>query len=91
MDFIGFDLGKVSSQVCIITEGGELVERRIRADREQIGKLLGGRPKARILIEASTESEWVARYLEGLGHEGGRRRHQLRPDVRHPQPQGEDR
>lgn len=69
MDFIGFDLGKVSSQVCIITEGGELVERRIRTDREQIGKLLGGRPRARILIEASTESEWVARYLEGLGHE----------------------
>jgi hypothetical protein len=34
MDFIGFDLGKVSSQVCIITEGGELVERRIRTDRE---------------------------------------------------------
>lgn len=69
MDFIGFDLGKVSSQVCIITEGGELVERRIRTDRDQIDKLLGGRPGARILIEASTESEWVARYLEGLGHE----------------------
>jgi len=69
MDFIGFDLGKVSSQVCIITEGGELVERRIRTDREQIGKLLGDRPGARILIEASTESEWVARFLEGLGHE----------------------
>ena len=43
MDFIGFDLGKVSSQVCIITEGGELVERRVRTDREQITKLLGGR------------------------------------------------
>ena len=69
MDFIGFDLGKVSSQVCISTEGGELVERRIRPDREQIGKLLGGWPGARILIEASTESEWVARFLEGLGHE----------------------
>jgi hypothetical protein len=26
-------------------------------------------PRARILIEASTESEWVARCLEGLGHE----------------------
>jgi transposase len=69
MDFIGFDLGKVSSQVCIITEGGELVERRIRTDREQIGKLFGGRHRARILIEASTESEWVARFLESLGHE----------------------
>jgi hypothetical protein len=30
MDFIGFDLGKVSSQVCIITEDGEFLERRIK-------------------------------------------------------------
>jgi hypothetical protein len=27
------------------------------------------RPRARILLEASTESEWVARCLEQLGHE----------------------
>src|SRR5262245_20984870 len=31
--------------------------------------MLGARPRARILIEASTESEWVARGLEALGHE----------------------
>jgi transposase len=29
----------------------------------------GSRPHARILIEASTDSEWVARCLEALGHE----------------------
>jgi transposase len=69
MNFIGFDLGKVSSQVCIITVDGELIERRIRTDREQLARLLDGQTQARILIEASTESEWVARYLEGLGHE----------------------
>ena len=69
MDFIGFDLGKVSSQVCITTEDGELIERRIKTDREHISELLGSRPPARILIESGTESEWVARYLEGMGHE----------------------
>lgn len=69
MDFIGFDLGKVSSQLCILTEDGELIERRIRTDREHIRKLLGNRTSARILIESSTESEWVARLLEHLGHE----------------------
>ena len=68
MDFIGFDLGKVFSQVCIITEDGELLERRIKTDREHISELLTKRPPARILIESSTESEWVARYLEDLGH-----------------------
>jgi transposase len=69
MDFIGFDLGKVSSQVCIITQDGELIERRITTDREHLAKLLGNRAPAHILIESATESEWVARYLEELGHE----------------------
>lgn len=69
MDFIGFDLGKVASQVCIITEDGELIERRIKTNREHLAELLGKRPPSRILIESSTESEWVARYLEELGHE----------------------
>jgi transposase len=31
--------------------------------------VLGDRPRARILLEASTDSEWVTRCLEGLGHE----------------------
>ena len=69
MDSIGFDLGKVASQVCIISEEGELLERRVKTEREQIAQLLGTRPPARILVEAATESEWVARYLEELGHE----------------------
>src|SRR5437588_682483 len=69
MNFIGFDLGKVSSQVCIITQDGELIEHRIKTDREHLAKLLGSCAPARILIESATESEWVARYLEELGHE----------------------
>ena len=31
--------------------------------------MLGDRPRGRILIEASTDSEWVARCVEGVGHE----------------------
>lgn len=69
MDFIGFDLGKVSSQLCIITADGELLEQRVNTDREHLTKWLGSRPPARILIEAGTESEWVARHLETFGHE----------------------
>ena len=70
MDFIGFDPGKVPGPVCVNTDGGELAERRVRTDRERSPGLLADRPRARILIEASTESEWVARYIEGLGREG---------------------
>src|SRR2546422_9782169 len=57
------------SQVRIITEGGEVLDRRIATTRERLTTLLWGRPHARILIEASTESEWVAQHLETLGHE----------------------
>jgi len=69
MDTIGLDLHKRESQLCILTEDGELIERRIITGRASFTAVLGARPRARILLEASTESEWVARYLESLGHE----------------------
>ena len=69
MDHIGIDVHKRESQICILAEGGELIEQRIRTEPDRFAAVLGGRPRARILIEASTDSEWVARCLEGLGHE----------------------
>jgi transposase len=69
MNYIGIDLHKNSSQVCILTEDGEFIERRIRTERESFDELFGERPPARILVESSTESEWCARHLEALGHE----------------------
>jgi transposase len=70
MDHIGIDVHKNESQLCILGERGELSEHRIRTTPERFAAVLGDRPRARILLEASTESEWVARCLEGLGHEG---------------------
>jgi transposase len=69
MEKIGIDVHKVASQVCIRTEDGAFVEQRIATTREAFAKHLGGRARARVLVEASTESEWVARCLEALGHE----------------------
>jgi len=69
MDYCGFDLAKVSSQVCIRTADGQLVERRLKTTRAELTKFFSQRPPTRILIEAATESEWVARHLESLGHE----------------------
>jgi len=54
--------------LCIITDAGEIVEQRIRTERGRFKEVLGGR-KAKVLLEASTESEWVARCLEELGLE----------------------
>jgi hypothetical protein len=68
-DYVGIDLQKKESQICILSEWGQLRECRIRTEPQRFAEVLGGRPRARILLEASTESEWVARSLEGLGHE----------------------
>jgi transposase len=69
MDTIGLDLHKRESQLCMIGFGGEVTEKRIVTSSERFTAVLGGRAPCRILLEASTESEWVARHLESLGHE----------------------
>jgi transposase len=69
MDHVGIDVHKRSSQICTLTHDGELIESRISTDRGRFADIFGKKPRARILIEASTESEWVARCLEQLGHE----------------------
>src|SRR5258706_2035364 len=69
MDHIGIDVHKRESQIYILADGGEVIEQRIRTEPERFAAVLGSRSRARILIEASTDSEWVARCLESLGHE----------------------
>lgn len=43
MDTIGLDLHKRESQVCILTDDGEIIERRIVTSRERFTAVLGGR------------------------------------------------
>ena len=59
MDTIEVDLHKRESQLCIITPDGELIEWRIETSRARFKAVLGARPRARILLNASTESAWV--------------------------------
>jgi transposase len=69
MEKIGIDVHKVATQVCILNDEGDFVEFRIRTEREALTKAFAARARARILLEAATESEWVARHLEALCHE----------------------
>ena len=69
MEYGAIDLHKKESQVRIVTEGGEVVDRRIATTRDRFTAVFEGRRPMRILLEASTESEWVAPHLETLGHE----------------------
>src|SRR3989454_8366921 len=69
MEHGGIDVHKTESQTCLQPEQGEILEPRILSRRDRFAAVFGNRPRARLLIEASTESEWVARCLEELGHE----------------------
>jgi transposase len=70
MEYIGIDVHQRESQVCIVDgDGHVLLERRVRTRGERFGALLEGRGHARVVLEASTESEWVAQALEALGYE----------------------
>lgn len=66
---IGLDLHKRESQLCIGHDDDSITERRIATTKERFSAVMGDLTRARILLEASTESEWVARHLESLGHE----------------------
>jgi transposase len=69
MEYGAIDLHKKESQVRIVTEAGEVLDRRIPTTRNRFTAMFCGRSHMRILLEASTESEWVAQHLETFGHE----------------------
>jgi len=69
MEYGAIDLHKKESQIRIITETGQVIDHRILTRRERFTEVFGGRPRMRVLVEASTESEWVAQHLEELGHD----------------------
>jgi transposase len=68
MTYGAIDLHKKESQVQVITETGEVIDCRVRTERDAFAQVFGHRAPMRVLLEASTESEWVAGHLESLGH-----------------------
>lgn len=68
MEYVGIDVHKRESQICILTEDGELIEQTVATRRDRFEAVLGKRAPAQVLLEASTESEWVAQCLEAMGH-----------------------
>src|SRR4029453_8074947 len=69
MEYGAIDLHKKERQIRIVTKSGEVIDQRIATTRERLTHVFWGRPRMRILVEASTESEWVAQHLEQIGHE----------------------
>lgn len=69
MEYGAIDLHKKESQIRIVTADGGVLDCRILTTRERFTAVFCSRERMRIVIEASTESEWVAQHLESLGHE----------------------
>ena len=70
MVYGAIDLHARRSQIRVIDGDGTVVrDRQVVTSAAALVAVFGDLPGARIVIEASTESEWVAEVLEGAGHE----------------------
>lgn len=70
MEYGAIDLHVRRSQIRILADDETVVlDRRVDTTRADFDRVFAGRPRLRILLESSTESEWVAQHLEALGHE----------------------
>jgi len=69
MEHVAIDLGRPNSVMCELNAEGRKSFRRFALNRPSLDRFFAGRPRSRVLIESSTEAEWVAGHLEGLGHE----------------------
>src|SRR6266511_2026587 len=65
IDYVRIAVHKNQSQICLCTDAGGVLHPRLPTPRERFVALLSERPKAHMLIEASSERALVA---------GGRRR-----------------
>jgi len=67
---IGIDLGDRFSHVCVLDAHGKKVEEsRIPTTKAALEKMVAKYPRARVVLETGTQSPWVSRLLERLGHE----------------------
>ena len=70
MEYGAIDLHKRDTLIRLGTADGAVTfERRVPTTRAALTDAFRGRPHARVLIESSTESEWVAQTIEACGHE----------------------
>ena len=69
MDHVDIDVHTMEAKSTCSPRAVRSSNGAFRTEPERVDAVLGPRPRARILIEASTDREWVARCLEALGPE----------------------
>jgi hypothetical protein len=63
MDYGGIGVRQHQSPMCLVSEAGEEFYQRLHTQRERFAAVFVEHPKARILLQASTASAWVAQCL----------------------------
>ena len=67
---IGLDLGDTKSTYCVMDGEGRIVsESSIGTSHDALTSKFGVIPRARIVLEACGQSNWIAKLLESFGHE----------------------
>jgi len=68
---VGMDLGDRWSQICRIdwNSGETLEERRLSMTTPSLQRYFSGLAPSRVILESGTQSAWVRRLVESLGHE----------------------
>lgn len=70
MDYCGIDVHQKESEICILNEEGDVIERtRIRTTRQVLTGYFDKRDQMRVIMEAGGSSQWVSRIVEGSGHD----------------------
>lgn len=69
MDCVGMDLHQKFSELCVVDDAGEVVERATVSTTEKALRRWFKRDPMRVAVEASSVSPWVDKLLRELGHE----------------------
>jgi hypothetical protein len=67
---VGLDVGDTYTQVCVLDDGGEVVEEsRLSTTPKAFRRRFAAMAPARLVLEAGNHSHWASRFLAELGHE----------------------
>ena len=69
MKYCGIDVHQKESEICILDETGEVIERsRIPTSRKALTGYFATKVRMQIVMEAGGSSQWVSRLIEESGH-----------------------
>lgn len=70
MEYCGIDVHQKETEICILNEEGEVIERsRIPTSRKALTAYFDKKARVKLVMEAGGSSQWVSRLIEKQGHE----------------------